>query len=477
MNLIDRIINYFSPKAGCERELWRSERDSLKGYDAAAFDRLNEAWRVLNESAEITDRGSRDTIRARARDQERNSDITSSILIAYKRNVVGAGYTLQAKTGSDELDDQLEGLWKIWCNKNNCDVTGTQNFNQLLRMAITRKKVDGGALFLKRYTAGGIVPFKLQAIEVDELEESALTPREKGNKVAGGIEYSSYNKPMGFYIRQYQIDGMSSEPVYVPAKDVIFIYTKKRPSQIREMSDLTAMIPRTRDINEYMTAVSVKERIAACLAVFVTRQSMGGLGRNTKDNSAKSGYDTKTLTPGMISHLMPGEDITVVDPKSQAVDATNYLKLMQRLIGSGQGLSYEAVSRDMSETNYSGARQGSIEDDLTYAEEIEALMDFMDEVYETFVISLYLSGRINVANFWDDFGTYTKHNWVGSTKKWIDPLKESTANRVALNSNQKSYQQIAAEGGKDWKEIIDENAEVIKYAKSKGILLGGEKNG
>ena len=42
------------------------------------------------------------------------------------------------------------------------------------------------------------------------------------------------------------------------------------------------------------------------------------------------------------------------------------IKLLQRLTGAGQGISYEATSRDMSQTNYSSARQGLIEDSMTY---------------------------------------------------------------------------------------------------------------
>ena len=66
------------------------------------------------------------------------------------------------------------------------------------------------------------------------------------------------------------------------------------------------------------------------------------------------------------------------------------------MIGAGQGLSYEATSRDMSETNYASARQGAIEDEMTYQEEEEAILAILDEIYETFVISCYLTGLIKV---------------------------------------------------------------------------------
>ena len=66
----------------------------------------------------------------------------------------------------------------------------------------------------------------------------------------------------------------------------------------------------------------------------------------------------------MIRELDPNDDVEVVNPNGQSTDATTYIKLMQHMIGAGQGLSYEATSRDMSETNYSSARQGMIEDGL-----------------------------------------------------------------------------------------------------------------
>ena len=66
------------------------------------------------------------------------------------------------------------------------------------------------------------------------------------------------------------------------------------------------------------------------------------------------------------------------------------LSLIHILIAAGQGLSYEAVSLDMSGATYSSARQNAIEDENTYTEDVELLTDFMSEVYETFVISLSL---------------------------------------------------------------------------------------
>lgn len=476
MNWLDGLIGFLSPEWGTRREAWRQSLNEMRSYDAGTYDRGNSNWRVTNQSAEFTDRYSRDNVRARARDLERNSDMMNSVIGAYKRNIVGGGYTLQVKTASDELNDIIEKAWKKWCKKQNCDVTGTQSFNQMMRMCVKRKKVDGGILIVKRYTKEGFLPFKLQTFEVDELDSAQMIPKKPGNKVVGGIEYNEFNKPTGYWIKQYSIDGMADlNPVYIKAKDVIFLFTKHRPSQLREISDMSPTITRIRDANEFMVAVSVKERIMACLAVFIKRTlPTQGLGRPGGSSSEPlQDYQGKTLSPGMIKELNAGDDITVVNPTGHATDAAAYIKLQQRLVGAGQGISYEATSRDMSESNYSSTRQGIIEDDMTYADEKELLMEVMDEIYETFIISLWIAGIIKIKDFWEKKDDYFEHNWIIAPKKWIDPQKEANANKIAMNTGQKTFKQIAAEQGKDWKEHIDEIAEVLEYGKEKGIDLGG----
>lgn len=475
MNWIDNIISFISPVAGYRRAAYREALEHYRNYDAGSFDRLNGAWYASTLSAENTDAPYRDIIRSRARDLERNSDIFNSVTSAFKRNVFGGGYFLQAHTDSEDLDSNIENLWKTWCKKENCDVTGQQSFNQMMRMAVERKKVDGGILFIKCYTGSDDMPLQLQTIEVDELDSMVMSPQTKGNKVVGGIELNQYNKPVGYYIKQYSADNFTTlAPVYVSAENVIYYHSKRRPSQIREMSDMAPTITRVRDINEYMTAVSVKERIEACLSVFIKKEiPTSGLGRMSPATEQRKDYHGKMLTPGMIREMNPGDSVEVVNPSGQSSDATAFTKLQQRLVGSGQGLSYEATSRDMSETNYSSARQGSIEDGLTYEEEIELLIEVIDEIYEAFIMTSWLSGKLKISNFITNKETYLKHEWIHAPKKWIDPSKEATANKIALETGQKTYPQICAENGKDYKDQIDEQAAAMEYARQKGVSIGG----
>ena len=475
MNFLDRLIGWFNPQAGAEREAWRQALEEIRHYDAGSYGRPNANWYAINQSAEYTDRYSRDTVRARARDMERNSDIMASVISPFIRNVVGKGVILQAETGNADLNKEIERLWKVWTKKRNCDVTGTQSLNQILRMAVRRKKVDGGILIVKRYTRSGVLPFKLQLFEVDELDASQVAPKHKDNRVVGGIEYDRFNAPVGYWIRQYTLDGMSiSEPVFLKADDVIFYFSKRRPSQLREMSDMSQTLTRVRDANEYITAVSVKQRIEACFGIAVKRNyPTGGVGRVVQTGPLQT-YAGKTVSPGMILEMTPGEEIQAINPQGQASDSASFVKLLQRLTGAGQGISYEATSRDMSQTNYSSARQGLIEDGMTYAEEDELLLDILDEIYETFLISAVLSGALKIPDFWERKDDYFNHSFDKPPKPWIDPSKEATATQIALRNGQKTFKQIAAENGSDWQKQVDDICEVLKYARdTHGIDLGG----
>ena len=473
VGLIDRVIQAFSPEAAYRREAFKVALDEVRNYDAGNFDRPNQNWRVSNQSAELTDRYSRSGVMARARDLERNSDIMNALVGAFKRNVIGGGFRVQAKTGDDALNKSLEDLWQRWCKARNCDVTGTQSLNQMLRMAVWRKKIDGGILFVKRYTQGGVVPFKVQMVEVDELDGDIMTPHVKGNRVVGGIEYDRSNRAVGYFIRRYDIDGYTQvDPVWVGADDVIFYFTKRRPSQLREMSDMAPSIPRIRDINEFMLAVAVKQRIEACLSVFIKKQIPAtGIGR-AGGKPERGGYDGKLISPGMIKELNAGDEVQVVNPAGQATDATSFSKMLQKMIGAGQGVSYEALSRDMSESNYSSARQGLIEDDQTYLEEQEHIIGILDELYETFVISAVQCGAVEIPGFWEDKRDYLAHEWTKEPRPWIDPQKEANATATALRTGQKTYKQIAAENGRDWRDQVDDIAEVVEYGTERGVDMG-----
>lgn len=479
MSWLDSAIAVVSPKLAYERVAWRQAQEALRNYDAGLDDRLNSSWRATSTgTAEQTDGFYRDTLRNRARDLERNSDMAESVILAFEKNIIGSGFKLQATTDSEDLNDEIEALWKEWTKPKNCDVTSQQSFNEICRMVVRRKKIDGGVLIIKRYSDDNKIPLTLQVREVDDLD-SMLNSNGTANRIVNGIEYTPYNKPVAYHLKTYDPSGLYLQaPEKIDAKDVIFLWNKRRPSQIREVSEMAPTLTRIRDVNSYMEAVSIKERVAACLSAFIKRSiPSGGFGRSATSAKEQS-YSGKTLSPGMIMELNPGDDVAVVTPPGQGASAADFIRLQNRLIGAGQGLSYETVSRDMSQTNYSSARQGLIDDQKTYEIEQEYLIDHMlNEIYEAFLESIVLANLVKIKDFWSNKEKYLSHNWTSPGMKWIDPQKEANANKIALDTGQTTLSDVAASQGKDWKELIDQRAREITYMQLKGVMTNEEENG
>ena len=479
MNILDRAIGWINPRAAYERMAWR---EAARSYDAGYGKRDNSSWIAVNQTAQQTDRAHRDAIRAKARDLERNSDIAEGIIDAYERNVVGMGIRPQAKIRKDDgeedddLNNQIEDLWREWARARNCDVTGHQSFYEMQAMAIRRLVVDGGIIFLKTYTNDGPVPFSLQVKEVDDLDTSIN--RYGGgseNRVVDGIELDKYGKPVAYYFKSYTVDGFyTGDSERVEAKRVIYLWIKQRPGQIREMSPMARTINRIRDINEYMTAISIKERVLACLSVFITKGTpTSGIGRGGK-GAADSSKPVRNLAPGMIQELQPGDSVEVVNPSGQASNARDFICTQQRLAGAGQGLSYEATSRDMSQVNYSSARQGLLEDQRTYGKYQQILIEHLcREVYTEFIISAVLCGRLNIPDFWEHKQKYFRHDWISPGWSWIDPLKEVTANVKAIDSGMDTLARVCGERGLDWREVLEQRAKEDGYKKSLGLERTG----
>lgn len=470
MNFLDRTIAWISPEKAYKRIAFRQVVNEMRSYDAANDDHLNAGWRAVNAKAEATDGMYRDTIRARSRDLERNSDILESVILAFERNVVGGGFKLQAKTENENLNTEIEELFKLWCRPKNCDVTQQQSFSEICQMIVRRQKVDGGMIIVMRYIDDGIVPLSLQLYEVDDLD--TMIPPTANKKIVNGIEYNAYNRPIAYYLKKYDEYGNyvgTSERI--DARYVLFLFKKKRPSQLREISELSSTLPRVRDMNQFMEAVSVKERVAALLAVLIKRLIPGGGAVGRGQPEKRSGYNGKMLSPGMIMELNPGDDVHVVQPPAQAANSAEFIRLQQRLSGSSQGISYEVAARDMSQVNYSSARQGLLEDQKTYLMYHQYLIDhLLTPIYEAFIESAILSGKLSIKDFYMNKEKYLKHKWIAPGMKWIDPLKEANANKVALETNQTTLAEVASGTGQDWRDIIDQRAAEIEYMKEKGVI-------
>lgn len=173
-----------------------------------------------------------------------------------------------------------------------------------------------------------------------------------------------------------------------------------------------------------------------------------------------------SITPGMIGELNPGDEVQAVIPAGQASNSKEFITTLVRLSSAGIGLSYEAVSRDLSQVNYSSARQGLIEDRKLYKKLQNMLIKkVLTPIYLEFLDAMHLTGQLELPHYSNDKKDYLAHVWIPPGYNWIDPGKEANANKTALETNQDTLARICAERGEDWRDVLKQRAAERKYEK------------
>lgn len=456
MNIVDKIINFFSPRHGAERMAWRN------AYDTASFGDRNANWKPPSEVTDVSLAYERQIALDRARDLERNTDLVEAMIHALERNVVGQGIRLDGK------NEKLNKAFEEWANDpEQVELGGRFNFNELNKLIVRRVSVDGGVIIQKviptkremnRY--GLKIPLILMVREVDEL--SSLTT---SLNTINGIERDDWGRPIRYHFRNYNpMTGMYEQvDEIVKANNIIYLYRPKRATQYRDFTLLAPTNERIRNVNELLDTELVKSRVNSCFSLAIERQNLLGVGRGN-DNRPPN-YAKKTLAPGMILELLPGEAVKPITPPNSASQTTEITKLQQRLAGAGIGLSYELVSRDMSQSNYSSARQGLQEDKMTFYDWRNWLKaHFLNKLIKWFTEASFIEYKEEDCD------------WFFSGWSWIDPQKEIQANQIALDSGQTTLAEICSESGQDWQDIIDQRAKEIEYCKQKGIYFDVSTN-
>ena len=138
-----------------------------------------------------------------------------------------------------------------------------------------------------------------------------------------------------------------------------------------------------------------------------------------------------------------------------------------RDLAAAWGVSYQALSSDLSDTSFGSARTGVMEEREGYKTKQEWLIrQFLTPVYEEWIKMAYMRGAITIGRTKrplsrpiEDYLAYTfqPRRW-----SWIDPNKDMQANQLAIDNLLKSPSQIMREQGDDpdsvWRELARDEA-------------------
>ena len=341
------------------RDAW----PALRGYDAAQNSRAS-SWAGSASSATTEVGAAESTVARRARDAVRNDPYAARIVDLWAGNAVGAGITTRwpNKPHAD--------AWRRWSDSSACDAEGRLDLYGLQAL-VMRAVVDGGECFLRLLhadiTLRNPIGLRLQVLESDHLDTSRNGVVE-GLPTLQGIALGDAGEPVAYWLHRIHPGASWLLPSggrltsdAVPARDVLHIYRKRRPGQLRDVSWLAPVLTRLRDLGDYEAALLMKAKIEACLAAVVSEDGdetttgpASGLLRDAQGRTVES------FEPGMILYRRGMGSVDVVNPSGGGTHAA-FARRALEASAVGTGLTYDQVAGDLTQANYSSLRAGKIE--------------------------------------------------------------------------------------------------------------------
>lgn len=446
----DRFIGFFSPSAEFRRIRAKAATGLIsRSYDAASKGRRAKNWNASSSDADIEISASLRTLRNRSRDSVRNNAYAARATQAIVSNCVGTGIILRIENKS------VEKSWKAWSESALCDLEGSKDFYALQSLAFQTMVESGEVLIRKIRTSDPKSPIKLQILEPDYLDTTKLT---SSNNIRDGIEFDDNGKPIAYWLFKQHPGGRVQirdqfQSVRVPADEIIHLFRKERPGQIRGVPWGASAMLRLRDFSEYESAQLVRQKIAACFVGFLTdNQDPINQTSTTEEQKPMS----ERFEPGAWEVLPPGKDIKFGVPPGVGMDYDPYSRRSLQYIASGYGITYECLTGDYSNVNFSSGRMGWI--DMHRNIEAWRWITFIPQFCEG-VFAWWVEG-MNVANG----GSMPKslpHTWTPPRREMIDPTKEVPAMKDAVRSGfatlSDTVRQLGFDPESHFKEIATDN--------------------
>lgn len=511
---------------GTARDLALGTLESVSRFD----DELG-LWTPPLQSADAEILPGKTTNDARVRQMVTSDGYVQSGTNVQKDNIVGSDFfpVLRPETrvlgvGADEtwvseFKEEIESKFYLWADSLNNwpDASRTHNFTGLVRMAVGLDCVVGECLATVEWMREAGRPYKtaVQMIDLDRLSTPYDVVDTEG-RIRGGIEMDRYGAPVAAYIRMahpsdYDRAMLNAKWKRVPWRkpwgrmQVLHLKNTTRPEQTRGVSDIVAGLKALKITNRFR---DVKLQNAVANAMFAASieselppeaayQQIGttsGIGSTVVDYAATylaaiaefAGSARNLRLDGVkIPHLFPGTKLQLRPAGSGGDVGLDFEQSLLRHLAAILGISYEQLSKDYSETNYSSARAGIVE-------ARKAMISRKRRVADRFgshILWLWFEEAVNrgdietmkysrLPNMYEPLmmEAYLQADWIGAALGQIDELKETQAAVLRLKYNLSTWEDEAAKMGKDWRKVFAQRKKENEAMPESSPIFGQQDN-
>lgn len=464
-------------------------------YAAAQYNRLTMDWFAQSTSHDAELRVSLRTLRNRSRQVVRDNDYAKNAMRVIKNNVIGQGIRFQAqvmmRSGrklDEKANEKIEALWTRWCRKKNCHTAGGLSLAEMQRV-LMGAVVESGEVLVRKIKGQSFgdspVPFALEVIESDQLVDEWSGRTENGNEVRMGVEVDRWQRPVAYWLYprhpgDYQfVPGtpvQTNRLIRVPADEIYHLFVAERPGATRGVPWLHSALKRVNNIGGYEEAEIVAARADATVVGTIespdATDPTDEIGGAAGADAVQDGSRVFDMDAGTLKELAPGEKFNAWHPTRPNANMDPFLRLMLRGVAAGVGVSYESLTRDYSQSNYSSSRLALLDDrDLWRVLQGWFIEHLLQDVYEDFLEMAILCGALQFPDFELSRERFSAVRWMPRGWDWVDPLKEVTAARMAIRAGLSTQQDVLAAKGGDFEDVNLQRRRELDNAAEKKLVF------
>jgi lambda family phage portal protein len=308
---------------------------------------------------------------------------------------------------------------------------------------------------LDRY---GLVPLQVQMLEPDWLDFN----KDNGVDILFGQQFDKSGRLQGYWIRDKHpgesllSSGIKIQSTFVSKEEISLHFDSRRAGQRMGLPFGTAAILTLRDMGDIRVAQQMKDKIAACFFGVV------------EDPDGDKPVDGKpiafdTIEPGAVEYLQAGRTFKAFSPPSSG-DFVNTHKEYARAVAAAYEITYESMTGDLSNVNYSSFRGGWLEFSrrIAYLRGKVSIPGMLSPVCRWHDELAQMSGLLRGPMTW----THTPPR-----REMIDPTREIPALIDAVRAGIMSLSEVQRAFGYVPEEVIKELSTDIERARKAGLTL------
>lgn len=461
----DRFTMSFAPRWTLRRLQAKRVALALEGrqYEAASVGRRTQGWARNKGDANALLSKAIPELRMHSRDLIRNNSWARRAQRVIANNVVGWGLVPHPR-------ESISGLfeaWKAWADSTECHNERRLTFAGIQHLVMKAVVSDGEVLIRRRPrkdSDGLVIPMQLEIIEADclDITKDQAADGSRG-AIVQGIEYNRIGQRVAYWVFPRHPGSTLStgeESQRVSADDILHVFYTERPGQARGVSWFGSAIVNLKDLDEYEDAELMKQKIASCFAAFVVDSdgAQSPLGNNEDDEEIES------LEPGMVEYLPPGKDVKFGNPPT--VTDVNFANRNLRKIAAGIGITYEDMTGDYSQVNFSSARMARL-----------AHWSNVHDWRWNMIVPLLCDGVWRWAMEQLAIGRLERipsADWTAPPMPMIEPDREGLAYQRLVRTGVMTHAEMVREQGGDPQTHWKEYSEGLKQLDSLGIVLDSD---